>query len=511
MLKINLKSCSNIKLKVDNLIWVFPKFFSLAAGALAKLLFCKGKVFPIFAFLMIYFSLTVIRKLHPRNRLKLSFWYGTFFGIGYFGSSLYWITESFFCVGLNNLAYPAVILLIVYLSLYFSLTFLFTALFYKTRIELIFLFAIFWICFEYARGVMFTGFPWNLISYSSYDISYFPQIADTVGSYGLSFIFVLLIGFLTYRKTFLFGILGFASAIFYGYCKIHYFTDYIHPQGQSFVSVIQPSISQEDKLNFKKFRNNIELQLALSDLGNLYKGKRLIIWPEAAINIPINKKNGILEYISSHIRYDDIFIISGTDRTSDNEKLYNGLTVIGNKSRTIQTYEKRHLLPFGEFIPEFLFGLGLKAITNVGIDFSKGTKSRTINIPGFSKFDALICYEIAFPGAIIDNKDSQWILNITNDSWFKNSDGPSQHLRSACFRALEEGRPILRCANNGISCVIDCNGKIKEKLDTDVVGRIDSKMPQTFRKTIYSKYKEIPIFLIILFIILGLIIRRNRR
>lgn len=508
MLKISLKNFAKLSLKIDKLIWLFPKSFALIAGLFAKLLFCKGETFPFCAFIIVYLALDIIRKIPIRNRKKLSFLYGTLFGIGYFGSSLYWVAEAFFCVGLDKLAYPAVIFLVAYLSLYFSLTFLLTALFYRTRFELIFLFAIFWTCFEYVRGFMFTGFPWNLIAYASYDIPYFPQMADFMGAYGLSFVFVLLLGFLTYRKTFLFGILGFGAAIFYGYFKINYLKDYTHFVNKTPISIVQPSIPQEDKLNLKKFRKNIEIQLILSNLNALYKGARLIVWPEAAINAPINKKNGVLEYVSSRILYDDLFIVSGTD-LSENGKIYNGLSVIGNKSRIIQTYEKRQLLPFGEFIPEILLELGLKAVAG-GVNFSRGRKPRTINIPGFDQFEALICYEIAFPGEILDDRNSQWILNLTNDSWFKNSDGPSQHLRTVCFRAIEEGRPIVRCANNGISCLINCLGKVEKKLDLDVVGRIDCQMPQTIRETVYSKYKELPLFLIVTAIFLTIRLKRRR-
>ncbi|MDR0744756.1 MAG: hypothetical protein LBE97_02260, partial [Holosporales bacterium] len=192
-------------------------------------MFCKGRSFPICALLMIYTSLTIIRKLPSNKKLQTVFINGLLFGIGYFGSSLYWVSESFYCVGLNKFAYPAVIFLTLYLSLYFGLTFLSAILFSRSRLELVFLFPVFWVCFEYIRGFMFTGFPWNLIGYTSYDIPYFAQIADSIGAYGVSFIFVLFISFMTYKKTFIFGILGFGITVFYGYYKINYFTDYLHP------------------------------------------------------------------------------------------------------------------------------------------------------------------------------------------------------------------------------------------------------------------------------------------
>ena len=479
MLNVNLKIFRDF----NNLIGRFPKSFSLLAGSCAKFLFCKGSTYPIFLLVVILIPLAII----GHSRRCRAFLYGFLFGIGYFGSTLHWIAESFYCVGLSALAYPAVSVLVLYLALYFALTFLLTAFFAKSKLQRIFFFAFFFAVFEYLRGVVFTGFPWNLISYATYQIPFVPQFADTVGSYGLSFLIVLFVGFLSNKKTFLFGIGGFSVLALYGYLKINYF-DYVVPSEKFLVSIVQPSIPQEDKLNLNLFRKNLETCIALSDLNASYKGTKLIIWPEAAINVPINKPNGVLEYISSHIKYENVYIITGADFIGESKELYNGLAVIAKNGKIIHCYHKRHLLPFGEFIPNFLLNFGLNGIASGNVNYSKGNLSRTLKIPGISKFESLICFEIAFSKQIVDDKSSEWILNITNDSWFKNSDGPSQHLTTACFRAIEEGRPIIRCANNGISCVIDCNGKVLQKLWTNKVGRIETTMPRKYRNTVYSAF-----------------------
>ncbi|MDR1475988.1 MAG: hypothetical protein LBI20_01555, partial [Holosporales bacterium] len=164
----------------------------------------------------------------------------------------------------------------------------------------------------------------------------------------------------------------------------------------------------------------------------------------------------------------------------------------------------------GEFIPNWLLDLGFRKVIPGIINYLPGELKRTITLPGFSKFDAIICYEIIFPGEIVDDQNSLWILNITNDSWFKDSDGPSQHLRTTCFRAIEEGKSIARCANNGISCIIDCNGQIVNSLETDVVGIIEDMMPMKYRNTVFSRYKNGTI-LIVLFIVLMTVIFNPKR
>ncbi len=235
----------------------------------------------------------------------------------------------------------------------------------------------------------------------------------------------------------------------------------------------------------------------LSKERGIYGGKKLIIWPEAAINMPTASQSDVLKYIGSSIKTNGSYIVTGCDRFDEDRNLYNSIYVFGKDANVIQAYDKRHLLPFGEFIPEFLLNLGLKKLTAGMINFSNGKLSRTINIDGFAPFDAVICYEIAFPGEIVDNNESTWILNITNDSWFKNSDGPTQHLKIASFRAIEEGKSIVRCANNGISCIIDCNGRVHDALQTDEIGKIDSQMPGKRQNTVFSKYKNSTIFVLI--------------
>jgi apolipoprotein N-acyltransferase len=272
------------------------------------------------------------------------------------------------------------------------------------------------------------------------------------------------------------------------------------------VVVVQPSISQEDKLDSRKFQSNLAKHIGLSRSHGLYHGKRLIVWSEAAINTPVQSKDRFLRYISSSLKND--WIIAGCDRFDSEHHLFNSICIVDADAEIKQFYDKRHLLPFGEFIPEFLLDIGLRKVVPGIMNFSSGTLPRTVKIDGIDPFDVLICYEIAFPGEILDNPASTWIVNVTNDSWFKDSDGPTQHMRTACFRAIEEGRPIVRCANNGISCIVDCNGRIVEGLQTDEIGRIETTVPAKYQETLFSRYKHKTIWLLLSVITLGTILPR---
>jgi apolipoprotein N-acyltransferase len=428
------------------------------------------------------------------------------FGCGYFGSTLFWVAEAFKCVGLGAYGYLAVLVLVIYLSIFPAVTCFLSTKLAKTKTDLLIIFPVFWTLCEYVRGWLFTGFPWNLIGYAAYGGLYFTQIADIFGVYGVSFFFLLSSCLITNKKTILHGIVVFFAISSYGIYKIELYDGYIIPDQTDNISIIQPSIPQEDKMNPKKIRECLAKHVEISDFDS--DGKRLIIWPEAAVGFPLDAQNEIGHLL---INKDDVFVITGTDRFTRGRELFNSLKVIGKKSEVLQVYDKRHLLPFGEFIPEWLLDLGLRKVVPGIINYLPGKRTRTITLPGFNQFDVIICYEIIFPGEIMDSRDSSWILNITNDSWFKESDGPAQHLRTTCFRAIEEGRSIARCANNGISCIIDCNGRIVKFLKTNDIGKIDHMMPMKYQNTIFSRYNNGMILSILLITLLAVMINSRRR
>ena len=455
----------------------FPKISCFVAGLLLKFCFSSDCCCPILLMPAFAVLLHTVR-LAPKKRKAFSL--GYCFGFGYFWATLYWIANAFRCVGLGNYGYIAVLALVLYISFYPALACLITKLLARTRVQMLILFSITWLLAEYIRGHLFTGFPWNLIGYASYDIPYFAQIADIVSVYGVSFLLMLIISLLTCKKTVIYAV-GLCVAICsYGYYKIQENDSSISLYTTP-ITLVQPSIPQIDKIDTRKFRSNINkmigLSLRRSSKLNIYKGKRLVIWSESAINFPVSENSKILKYISKAINDKNTILIIGIDRYDDKNQLYNSAYIVDANGQVVQVYDKRHLLPFGEYIPEFLQKIGLQKLTNGIINFSSGTYPRTVRIDGVSPFELVICYEIAFPGKISDSRDSKWILNITNDAWFGESDGPQQHCRMACFRAIEERKPVARCANNGITCIIDRFGRVIKYLSTNEIGNLIGYMP----------------------------------
>ena len=180
----------------------------------------------------------------------------------------------------------------------------------------------------------------------------------------------------------------------------------------------------------------------------------------------------------------------------------------------VATYDKHHLVPFGEYIPLrwILVPLGLEKLTYGAIDFSRGPGAQTLSVDGLPPFSPLICYEVIFPGAVVGKGlRPAWLLNVTNDAWFGTSTGPYQHFASARFRSVEEGLPLVRAANTGISAVIDPYGRIIAELGLGREGVIDSTLPKPLPGlTPFARFgNAIPLLLAALAGALGIAIGRR--
>jgi apolipoprotein N-acyltransferase len=161
--------------------------------------------------------------------------------------------------------------------------------------------------------------------------------------------------------------------------------------------------------------------------------------------------------------------------------------VINPSDDIVAYYDKTHLVPFGEYIPMKNM-LPFRKITAGSIDISPGNGSNTISLPGLPRFAALICYEAIFPGMTVDEAERPaWILNVTNDAWYGRSSGPYQHLASARTRSVEEGLPMIRVANSGVSAVIDAAGRVRTRIDLDTIGYADVVLPASGGRTLYAR------------------------
>jgi len=166
----------------------------------------------------------------------------------------------------------------------------------------------------------------------------------------------------------------------------------------------------------------------------------------------------------------------------------------------LSTYDKFHLVPFGEYMPfeAVMRELGITKLVGFPGSFSAGDGPHTYDVPGAPDAGPLICYEILFPGAVVGDKRPQWLINVTDDSWFGPWAGPRQHLLAARVRAIEEGLPVVRSANTGISAVIDPVGRTVATLDLDETGEMDSQLPRALTMPPYARYRDAGFFLMLL-------------
>lgn len=374
-----------------------------------------------------------------------------------------------------------------------------------------------WSGAEWLRGHILTGFPWNLIGYAWSGA--FPgaiamlQIASLVGIYGLSLLTVLVaclparLGDFSGRRSLplVAAILLIAVPAGWGAYRLAHG----HPADVPGVTLrlVQPSIPQSFKNDPAQLLANFRRLFALST-SPAPVTPTAIIWPEDAAPPFLDRDGGARQALAQAAPPNG-YIITGTTRTDPPPQtpthIWNSMVAINHAGAIVATYDKFHLVPFGEYVP--LRGiLPMQKITPGTIDFSAGDGPHTITLPGLPPFSPLICYEAIFPGAVVDPAHRpDWLLNITDDAWYGFTSGPFQHVAIARLRAVEEGLPLARDGDNGISAMFDPYGRVVARLDLDAIGVLDVKLPQALPPTLYSRVGDIPFFAGLLLIIAALL------
>ena len=323
---------------------------------------------------------------------------------------------------------------------------------------------------DYARGHLFTGFPWNLYGYTWIDVLPIAQIAALHDIYLLNFLtilwaaapgFLLIAHYQNKIKAVLAVILS-ASFIFgygFGIYRIHKAPVKYHADYEAVI--VQPNIKQHEKWNSDKrienFQTHIDLSRYNPDKNAHDMTAYYIIWPETALAPDLLKTSWAISQIRDVLNSypAKAYLITGALRYDPNTDTYfNSILTFDQSAKIIHTYNKSHLVPFGEYMPfENIFDIApLVGFTG----FEKGMGPEMLSMPEGITFSPLVCYEIIFPGKAYDNNLSSpdMIINVTNDAWYGDSAGPYQHLVQSKFRAIETGLPVLRSANTGISVLI---------------------------------------------------------
>ena len=381
-----------------------------------------------------------------------------------------------------------------------------------------------WVILEWIRSFILTGFPWNLIGTTLNFNLEMLQGASIFGTYGLSLCVLLSTSAPTLwlkerspqnlMAAIGLTILPLLSLYIYGTIRLQNketaFSDYN-------VRIVQPSIPQNMKWSRDSLENNFQEYINLSQQNGI-ENIDLIVWGETASPFPLELSDKHRE-MAADILPPNTMLATGSLRfkiKDGRHRPQNSMLLLNNKGEILASYDKSHLVPFGEYIPfRKYLPTSLRPITNVISDFIAGDGAQTIKIPNFPSFGVAICYEIIFPHKIIEqNNRPQLLLNLTNDGWYGDSAGPRQHFVTTRLRAIEEGISIIRAANSGISGFIDYHGAIRGILKLNQKGYIDITLPQKLQeKTIYSQLGNfLPIGLSFIILLIVLVKRKiNQR
>ncbi len=454
---------------------------------------------------------------------------GWWFGFGHFVSGLYWISESF----ANQPSVPdalgplAVLLLSAGLAFFPALAGFVTNRLARRGPQLLLVFAVTLGVVEWLRGHLFTGFPWNPMAAIWSGSPIMMQPLAFIGTYGLGVLTVLLLaspvllipGIGGRRGWVITLVAGVMLAAWAGSGAWRLSANPTTWVAETTLRLVQPNIPQMQKWDRMQARQNFADYLSMTGSLPFPDGQLIVVWPETAIiDADFDRTMG-RRAIIAHMLPENGHLITGAPRrflSDDNDWMVaNSLFVLNHDGAIVGQYDKHHLVPFGEYLParDLLSIFGLKKLTDGSLDFTSGAGVTTLDLPDLPAISPLICYEVIFPGSVVDSNNRPGLLvNITNDAWFGTSIGPHQHFAQSRMRAVEEGIPLARAAGTGISAVIDPFGRIITRIPLDVRGVADASLPQALNKrTAYSLIGEWPLLLMVLLVTGVVILNRYAR
>ena len=472
-------------------------------------------IFPLFFYLIIFInkkSKSTYRKKPLRKNL---FIFSLLFGFGFYLSGVSWITNSLTFDDNFKILIPfALVLIPLFLSLFIAFPVSIVGPHLNFNFSSLLLFSGILAFSDYLRTQIFTGFPWNLWAYSTVWLNEIIQVVNLIGLYSYNLIlitiFTLPIIFFfrirTSKKILYLILISFVILTLFIYGNLEINKNKKKLKGVNdkvFVKIISPNLDLKYGLTKEEIEERLKKLIKYSD--PIKDKKTLFIWPEGIFSgYSYEEVITFKELVSKNFSKDHSIIFGINQLDPKSKNFYNSLLLVDNNFRIIQNYNKRKLVPFGEFLPfeNFLNKFGLKKITEGHGSFLRGVKNKNIVIDKIN-FLPLICYEIIFTELIQKSKlDTNLIVNISEDGWFGNTIGPDQHFTKSIFRAIENNTFLLRSANKGISAIIDNKGKIVKRLNRNEAGSIEFDVPLVKSKKIKNDLIFFVLLITYLFIFL---------
>ena len=367
---------------------------------------------------------------------------------------------------------------------------------------------------EWARGYVATGFPWNAPGYAFSAHLSLLQTASVMGLYALNLLAVSVamipaFWYFGWRRSAIFVAALVPVLAGAGMWRLASHAEIAAAEGASkYVRMVQPAVPQAEKWDRNRRTTHLERLQRLSTAQTPVP--QLVIWPETAFAGLLDVERDLFRRTVAGALPVDGVLITGVPRRHSRTKLLNSAIMVGPDGEIEAEYDKKKLVPFGEFFPfRNLFPF---ATAIVGpMDFTHGTTDSLFSVPRYGVFRPLICYEAIFPGVAGGlGVRPDLLLNLTNDAWFGGTQGPYQHLEQARMRAVEEGIPMVRVANTGVSAAFDSYGRTLARIEMGVAGFADLALPDPTAVTFYARWRETT-FVIGLILLTVLAIRLDRR
>ncbi len=468
-------------------------------------------IFPSLFLILFNINKRSKNKYRKKPYLINLFYAGYFFGIGFFLTGTYWISNSLqFDASLKHFIPLTIITLPLVLGLFYGFASIICGKYITYDLKSIFLFSAIISITDYFRAKIFTGFPWNLWAYSWSWFTEIIQILNPIGLFAFNLttitFFCLPVILFTQKlqikilTIIIFTLLFFGNYLYGNYelnrNKIENLTK-LQENKYLYVKIVSPNFELKYNLSDTETNERINKLIKYSNIDR--DKKTLFIWPEGALSGKYffemeNYKNIIQENFSSN----HLIALGINTLDNKNEKFYNSFIIVDRNLNKKFQYNKIKLVPFGEFLPfEYMLKkIGFKKITEGYGSFSKGNVSNTFFYENINVVP-LICYEIIFPELIQKiNSKKNLLINISEDGWFGDSIGPYQHFAKSIYRAIESDSFVLRSANKGLTAIINNNGQIIKSLKINESGNIEYLLPIKEKK---GGNKNDLIFFVLLF------------